>query len=790
MKAMLCTRSDAPPIALLRPVGWLRTGLWAVVLSAAGCAQWVRQDAQNLVNAGDYEQALQLIRDGSEKFPHDQLLLRSTQTRLDDEISSRLNQQLSDLRSEGRLDEARAVLDRAKKLGLKNIKLDALYQSIQLDQQAQEKIQQAQQLAQSGETGKALALIQQGLQDSPSHRGLQVWAARLNTMWRQQTGLGGLTQLKEGPSVTLELRQAPLSAALEILSKSAGIEFILDRDVRQQLPVTIYMKQARLSDALDLVLSAQGLARRVVDQRTVLIYPNTPEKRKEHQDVVIKVFQLAHAEAKTIANMLRATLKTSEPFVDERANLITVRDSADAIALAERLVQLHDTPEPEVMLQVEILEVSRTRMMNLGINFPTGATFTPLTSAGASTGLTINDLQNINAARIGTSSTPLTLNLRRELGDSQVLANPSIRTKNREKAKILIGDKVPVVTTSSTATGIVGQSITYLEVGLKLEVEPQITPDDEVNLKMALEVSSITKQIDTGNGGTAYQIGTRNAATTLRLQNGETQLLGGLINKSETTNSVRVPGLGDIPVLGLLFGNRNDNNSQTELVLSITPRVIKPALRTDLSQSWVGMGTENMPRLKLPLLATTSLIKNPEQAALPPSIESLAATRAQGQPTVPSADPSSPPGQLHAKWTVPNPPNLEEVFIVRMELLGRKDLKSLAVEMQIPESGLEVKDIRLSESLSKDKGMQLIHAVNKAQGKASAYIQKNDSAEGFGQGSALELVLHAKKAGKHPIKINFFSPIGIHGPIQSPKSLPELELNISEKGPVPSTPKE
>jgi general secretion pathway protein D len=155
-----------------------------------------------------------------------------------------------------------------------------------------------------------------------------------------------------------------------------------------------------------------------------------------------------------------------------------------------------------------------------------------------------------------------------------------------------------VVTTSSSATGIVGQNITYLEVGLKLDVEPLISPDEEITLKLSLEVSNITKQVETGNGGTAYQIGTRFAGTTLRLQDGETQFLGGLISKTDSSSAARIPGLGDLPVLGRLFGNQQDNSAQSELVLSITPRIVRSALRPDTLQTVVRMGTESAPRLQ------------------------------------------------------------------------------------------------------------------------------------------------------------------------------------------------
>jgi general secretion pathway protein D len=174
-----------------------------------------------------------------------------------------------------------------------------------------------------------------------------------------------------------------------------------------------------------------------------------------------------------------------------------------------------------------------------------------------------------------------------------VLANPRIRVKNREKAKVLIGDKVPVVTTTATTNVGVASSVSYLDVGLKLDVESTVSLQDEVSMKVALEVSTIVKEVPIANGGLAYQVGTRTAATTLVLRDGETQILAGLINDEERNTLSKVPGLGDLPWVGKLFTSQNLTHNKTEIALLITPRIVRNISRPAKMDSEFHFGTEN-----------------------------------------------------------------------------------------------------------------------------------------------------------------------------------------------------
>src|SRR6202022_231752 len=280
---------------------------------------------------------------------------------------------------------------------------------------------------------------------------------------------------------------------------------------------------------------------------TVLIFPNTPAKQKDYQPLLVRSFYLANADAKSVANTLKTILKTRDLVIDEKRNMLVMRDSADAIRLAEKLVALNDVPEPEVMLEVEILEVNRSRLQDLGIRWPEQASLTPLAATSGGT-LTLDDLRSLRASTIGATVGATTVNIKQTGSDANLLANPRIRARNMEQARILIGQRVPNITATSTSTGFVSESVNYVDVGLKLDVEPTIYPSDDVAIKISLEVSSIIDQLQTKSGSIAYQIGTRTASTVLRLKNGENEVLAGLINDEDRRAANGVPGFGSIPI--------------------------------------------------------------------------------------------------------------------------------------------------------------------------------------------------------------------------------------------------
>jgi len=316
--------------------------------------------------------------------------------------------------------------------------------------------------------------------------------------------------------------------------------------------------------------------------------------------------------------------------VDDRLNMIVMRDTPEVIRIAEKLVAANDLADPEVMLEIEVLEVSRSRLQELGIAYPNQVSINNLVQvptailSGASAAtvattntltsqqLTVDNFNKLRGTSLSVSPNP-SLNFRKTTGDVNLISNPRIRIRNNEKAKVLVGDKVPIITTTSTANVGISESVTYLDVGLKLDVEPRITLDDFVNIKIELEVSSLGAATTTKNGATVYTIGTRSAGTQLRLKDGETQVLAGLILDDERKNASKLPGFGDIPLLGRLFSNQEDKKTKTEIVLAITPRILGNISRpnAEISEYWSGTEVQinDRPQISVPMSGGLKLVR-------------------------------------------------------------------------------------------------------------------------------------------------------------------------------------
>ncbi|GAB3244541.1 tetratricopeptide repeat protein [Chitinimonas naiadis] len=428
------------------------------------------------------------------------------------------------------------------------------------------------------------------LAERPDHARALILQRQIDEAQRQRSNDTGLAASYRKP-ITLQYKDAPLKSVFDILARTSGLNFLFDKDVRSDQKTSIYLRNSTVESAINLILLTNQLEQRVLDANTVLIYPDTAAKRKDYQPMVVRTFYLANAEAKAVAATMKTIIKARDLVVDDKLNMIILRDSPDVIRQAEKLVALHDLPEPEVMLEVEVLEVKRTRLMELGVQWPEQLSLTPLQSAYG-TGLTLNDLRHLNSRTIGATVSPMVINAKDQDTDANLLANPRIRTHNREKAKILIGSRVPVITSTLTSTGFSSESVAYVDVGLKLEVEPTIYPDDEVSIKTGLEVSNILKTVET-KGTRAYEIGTRTASTVLRLRDGENQVLAGLINSEDRRTANQVPLLGDVPLLGRLFGSHLNDNAKTEIVLSITPRLIRNIRRPDAEILEFDSGTDS-----------------------------------------------------------------------------------------------------------------------------------------------------------------------------------------------------
>ena len=458
--------------------------------------------------------------------------------------------------------------------------------------------------------------------------------------------------------ISLEFRDAPLKQVFEVIARHSGLNFIFDKDVKADVRTSIFLKDSTVEAAVYYLLMTNQLERQVMDGNTILIYPNVAAKVREYQEMTVKTFFLSNADAKSIANTFKTILKARDVVVDEKLNLVILRDNPEAIRIATQLVALQDVPEPEVMLDVEVLEIRRSSVMDLGIVWPTNLSFAPLQTLDGFA-LTIDDLRNFNSSNITVGDIGARVNANKTDGDTNTLANPRIRVRNKEKAKVVIGDKIPNIsaTVSSGIGGFASENINYIDVGLTLNVEPIIYLNNEVAIRIGLEVSSLGESVETRSGTVAYRIGTRSANTVLQLKDGENQVLAGLISNEDRSSGSKVPGIGDLPIVGRLFGSQRDQRDRTEIVLSITPRIVRAVQRPTAAASEFGAGTEasfrRRPDNAVRVQVGGTNVRTPAQALPAPNVETT--------PVAPPPDAtpsfSVPPSALPATPQLGSPPS-------------------------------------------------------------------------------------------------------------------------------------
>ncbi len=607
------------------------TGIVVILALLNGCAaQKMFDQATTLVQQDKTEEGLQKMQEASKLDPGQiEFKARYYETR-DASIAGYLEKGNSYIVA-ARYQEAADLFNRVLGMDSGNIRARDGLARIQAGMRHDQLLADADQLFQAGDVRTANQKLAVVLTEDPSNvRALQLQARIAEKTVKQPAGMA--LQDKYKKQITLQFKDASLRQIFDIIAQTSGLNFIFDKDVKTDQKTSIFLKDSTVESAVFYTLMTNQLDQQVMDGNTILIYPNSASKQKDYQQLVVKSFFLTNADAKTVAATLKAIVKTRDVVVDEKLNMIIMRDTPDAIKLAEKLVALHDIAEPEVMLDVAVLEVKRTKLQDLGVLWPSGVTLTPLTplqaasvsgatSAQAALGLgvatsgqtsgplVLSNLKNMPASNVSIGNPSATVNAHSTDGDANLLANPRIRTRNHEKAKIMIGDRVPNITvnTSPTATQYISETITYVDVGLKLEVEPNIYLDDEVGIKISLEVSNIVSQLITKSGSAAYQIGTRNASSVLRLKDGETQILAGLLDDEERHTINKIPALGDIPILGHLFGSTNTDIEKTEIVLSITPHLIRNIRRPDANSAAFESGTENNLKPRPEGIGTVSL---------------------------------------------------------------------------------------------------------------------------------------------------------------------------------------
>jgi general secretion pathway protein D len=484
----------------------------------------------------------------------------------------------------GDVDRAIAFFQQGLVAMPENEKLQAAMRDAQARKDAAAVYDEGMNLLAAGKRDEAKQRFQRALDLYPDEKQA---ALRLAEIEKQEAGASseGLALTSSAP-ITLNFRDTDIRDAYEFLTKSFGVNVVFDDGVKN-VPVTLYAKDVTFKQGLDLLLATSKTFYRKIGPNSILLAMDSKEKRGQYEDEVMRTFSLNTIRAKDMADILKGLMTIKKIVINEELNTITIRDTDDVLRLAERTIEVHDRKPAEVLLDVEILEIDRTKAETLGLDFGSyqiSASIPPYPLT-----------QSFSAARSsGLLTLPTaTLNFFKQDVDAKTLANPRLRVLSGRSAKIHIGDRVPLIaTTIQDATGQVRNTFDYKDIGIGLDAAPIVHLDNSVTVKLGLVVSTLGQNLGTPSQP-AYSIGSRDAETYMLLRDGETAILGGLIQDSDRNNKVFIPGLGEIPAVGSLFTNYNNSAGRTDVLLTITPHVVRGWEQPSPSERRFFSGTEN-----------------------------------------------------------------------------------------------------------------------------------------------------------------------------------------------------
>ncbi|WP_047537930.1 secretin and TonB N-terminal domain-containing protein [Methylotenera versatilis] len=538
------------------------------------------ESARQLISSGESEAGISKLKQLTEMYPDNPQYRSTLKIQQDLQMAALLKQADAQLQ-QGLF--AEAELNYRKVLGLSpdNRRAEDGLLKLNLAQNHAMMLTNAQTAFDQNDDDTAQNLLRGILAENANQESARALFEKIEN--RRIAKINAVPQIKSAfkKPITLEFKNVPIKSVFEFIGRAANINFSYDQELREDQRTSIFVRNISIEDAIQVILTTNQLSKKILNDNTLLIYPVS--RSQEYQELFVRSFYLNSMDAKRAMNMIKTVVKSKDIYIDEKLNTLVMRDTAEAIQIAEKLIASQDMIEPEVMLEVEVMEVNRKSLENIGVRYPSQISLGVQgnsTANGVTTPtpgrLTIAQLKNFNSGLgVFTISDPaLVLNLLQQDTDTNLLANPQIRVKNRIKAKIHVGDKIPVLTSVANATGFVSQTVSYIDVGIKLDVEPTILLQDQVSIKVGLEVSNVTDQVRTDSGVLAYTIGSRNANTTLQLKNGETQILAGLFRDDSQNISNKVPGLSKLPFIGRLFTDKNNDKRKNEIVLLITPRIL------------------------------------------------------------------------------------------------------------------------------------------------------------------------------------------------------------------------
>jgi general secretion pathway protein D len=412
-----------------------------------------------------------------------------------------------------------------------------------------------------------------------------------------------LQPLSNAP-ITLHMT-ADTDVAYKTICRLAGINVVMDPEFRPE-KLTVDLADVTLHQALDLVRLQSKTYWRPVLANTIFVTSDSPQKRKELEQNVMKTFYLRNitspAELQEAASVVKQILDVNRVQVLQEQDALILRGTQDQMVLAEKLLADIDKPRSEVVLDIAVMEVSRTRIRTLGTTVPTSTSVGYLPASGGSSGATSGaiTLGSFTVSVPGASFTALASD-----SNTKILQSPQIRAMNDQKATLRIGDRVPIATGSfspgvvggGSVSALVSTQFQYLDVGVNIDITPHIHSDREVTLKMVLEISTVTGTQDIG-GITQPVIGQRRIEHESRLVDGEVNVLGGILNDTDTQSMSGYPWISRIPILKYLFSQENKQRNESEIVFAVTPHIIRALEVTDENERMIAVGTGTATELR------------------------------------------------------------------------------------------------------------------------------------------------------------------------------------------------
>jgi general secretion pathway protein D len=653
------------------------------------------------------------------------------------------------------------------------------------------KVHRATLLVEAGEFEKALALFEDAAKIDPSSPISAQQAVNTRNMIQQVSGgrAEGTSQTAgelspeimdaQGPVKLIGISSPPVTLKMtedtkmiyQTIGKLAGVNVLFDPDYMSRR-LSIELNGVTLQQALDLVAAESKTFWKAMTSNTIFVATDNPAKRKELEESVVKTFYLSNltapAEMQDLVNTLRAVLDVSrvQQLISQEA--IVIRGTLDQVLLAEKIVHDFDRASPEVIVDFALMEVSRDKAHTLGISPPTSASVqlqpninnnsntinNPINgstnstgSAGSSVssgnGINLNSLSNLNATDFAAVISSANATALFSDSRTKIIQNPQIRSLDGQKASLKIGSRVPAATGSYqsaigglSVNGLVNTQFQYIDVGVNIDITPHVHPDGDVTLKISLDVSSVINQQPIG-GITEPVIGQRKVEHEIRLKNGEVSLLGGMLQQQDMEAFSGIPGLAQIPVLKYLFGQKNTDVMDNEIVFAVIPHIVRRKDLDEFNVRTIDVGTANSIHLR----------HAPETVA---TSQSGKATEA-----VPAA---KAPGETNVALELdPSAISVAEggTFTVDVHLSGAQNVHSVPLTVAYDQQGLQLLNVSNGNFLSQgEKVVALVHREDTVHSSVEITASRPADAAGVsGQGVITTLTFQAKAAGRFQVRI-------------------------------------